>query len=79
MEPTGIFTQRWLVCVTRIGSALFHQRPSTEARISVLPPRLPFAATPPGTGKFGVGIFLNFMSTPMDCERWTKTTWPPVQ
>lgn len=41
------------------GSALFNQRPSTEARISVLPPRLPFAAvTPPGTGKFGVGIFL---------------------
>jgi hypothetical protein len=46
MEPTGIFTQRWLVSVTRIGSALFHQR------------LLPFAATPPGTGKFGVGIFL---------------------
>jgi hypothetical protein len=59
MEPTGIFTQRWLVCVTRIGSALFNQRPSTEARISVLSPLLPFAAvTPPGTGKFGVGIFL---------------------
>lgn len=52
MGPTGIFT---------LGSALFNQRPSTEARISVLPPRLPFAAvTPPGTDKFGVGIFFEF-------------------
>jgi hypothetical protein len=59
MEPTGIFTQRWLVSVTRIGSPLFHQRPGTEARISALSPPLPFAAvTPPGTGESGVGLFL---------------------
>jgi hypothetical protein len=58
MGPTGIFTQRWLVCVARIGSALFHQRPSTEARISALSPHLPFAATPPGTGESGAGLFL---------------------
>jgi hypothetical protein len=57
MGPTGTINTL-AVCITRIGSALFNQRPSTEARISALSPPLPFAATPPGTGKFGVGIFL---------------------
>jgi hypothetical protein len=75
MEPTGIFTQRWLVSVTRIGSALFHQRPGTEARISALSPPLPFAATPPGTGKSGAGIFLTeFMSPPKESKSWTQIT-----
>jgi hypothetical protein len=79
MEPTGTINSLAVCIRRRIGSALFHQRPGTEARISALSPPLPFAATPPGTGESGVGLFLNFMSTPMDCERWTKTTWPPVQ
>jgi hypothetical protein len=57
MEPTGIFTQRWLVSVTRIGSALFHQRPGTEARISALSPPLTFAATHPAPVSLVPGFF----------------------
>ena len=60
----------------RIGSALFNQRPGAEARISALPPLLPFAAvTPPGTGESGVGIFLTeFMSPPKESKSWTQIT-----
>jgi hypothetical protein len=58
MGPTGFINPPMARECCRIGSALFHQRPGTEARISALSPPLPFAATPPGTGKSGAGIFL---------------------
>jgi hypothetical protein len=58
MGPTGFINPPMARVCFRIGSALFNQRPGTEARISALSPPLPFAATPPGTGESGVGIFL---------------------
>jgi hypothetical protein len=59
MEPTGFINPPMARECCRIGSALFHQRPGTEARISALSPPLPFAAvTPPGTGQSGAGLFL---------------------
>jgi hypothetical protein len=57
MEPTGIFTQRWLVSVTRIGSALFPRSHEGLCASCAFPP-LPFAATPPGAGLSGAGLFL---------------------
>jgi hypothetical protein len=76
MEPTGFINPPMARVCCRIGSALFNQRPGTEARISVLPPRLPFAAViPPGTGKFGVGLFLTeFMSPPKESKSWAQIT-----
>jgi hypothetical protein len=58
MGPTGFINPPMARVCCRIGSALFNQRPSTEARISELSPPLPFAATTPGTGESGAGLFL---------------------
>jgi hypothetical protein len=76
MGPTGFINPPMARECCRIGSALFNQRPGTEARISALllscrSRQLP----PPGTDKFGVGIFLTeFMSPPKESKSWTQIT-----
>ena len=73
MGPTGTINTL-AVCITRIGSALFPRSHEGLCASCVSPP-LPFAATTPGTGKSGAGLFLTeFMSPPKESKSWTQIT-----